>query len=124
MTLIGLPVPSLVVLSVVGLSSWSFTHFLEDEKATTVPRSFAEAEYRFMATITCVLKWLKGLLISLGIHHPEAIPLYCDSQSTLHFANNPVFHERMKHIEVDCHFVRDAITDELITLSYVPTITQ
>ena len=77
-----------------------------------------------MAAITCELKWLKGLLLSLGVHHPKAVKLFCDSQSALHIARNSVFHERTKHIEVDCHFVRDAINDGLIAPSYVPTHTQ
>ncbi|XP_056692467.1 uncharacterized mitochondrial protein AtMg00240-like [Spinacia oleracea] len=42
-------------------------------------RSLTEAEYRSMAAITCELKWLKGLLLSLGVHHPKVIPLFCDS---------------------------------------------
>lgn len=93
-------------------------------KQHTVSRSSIEAEYRFMASITCELKWLKALLLSLGVQHPKAIPLFCDSKSALHIANNLVFHERIKHIEVECHFVCNAITDGLIESSYVSTKTQ
>ena len=87
-------------------------------------KSSAEAEYRFIAAVTCELKWLKGLLLNLEVHHSKSINLYCDSQSTLHLAQNPVFHERTKHIEVDCHFIQDAIQDGLINPSHVPTNAQ
>ena len=98
--------------------------FWKTKKQHTVSRSSAEAKYRSMAAITCELKWLKGLLLSLGVHHPKAIPLFCDSQSALHIAQNSIFHERTKHIEVDCHFVCDAIRDGLIAPSYMSTTDQ
>lgn len=86
--------------------------------------SFGEVEYRSMVAVTWELKWLKGLLLSLGVHHPKAIKLFCDSQSALHIANNSVFHERTKHIEVNCHFVRDTIVEGLISPLYIPTTYQ
>lgn len=35
--------------------------------------------------------------------------LYCDNQSVVYIASNSIFHGRMKHMEVDCYFIRDAI---------------
>lgn len=94
------------------------------KKQHTVSRSSAEAEYRSMAALTSELKWLRGLLSYLGAFTLSPMLMYCDSQSALHIAQNPVFHERTKHIEVDCHYVRDAIKDGLISPSHVSTTEQ
>ncbi|GAA0177800.1 hypothetical protein LIER_29751 [Lithospermum erythrorhizon] len=77
-----------------------------------------------MTSLTCELKWQKGLPVCLSIDHTSAVQVYSDSQSALHLAYNPVFHERSKRIEIDCHFIRDAIQDGTIVASHVSTSSQ
>lgn len=87
-------------------------------------RSSAEAEYRAMAITYSEMKWIKDILASLGITQNAPMPLYYDNQAALRIAANPVFHEHTKHIEVDCHFIRDTVTDGIITTSHVRTTEQ
>ena len=68
--------------------------------------SSTEAEYRALAGTTSELLWLRWLLTDLGVSTSSATPLYCDNQSAIHIAHNDVFHERTKHIKIDCHFIR------------------
>ncbi|CAL1406923.1 unnamed protein product [Linum trigynum] len=91
------------------------------KKQTTVSRSSSEAEYRALAQVVCEVQWLGNLLLEMGVQVPLPIPLYCDNKSALHIAENPVFHERTKHIENDCHVTRERLKSGLIKLSHVRT---
>lgn len=73
-----------------------------------------------MAEIT----WLVRLLADLGAPVSSPVPIHCDSQSAISIAKNPVAHERTKHIELDCHFVREKLATGLISLHYVHTGSQ
>lgn len=93
----------------------------KSKKQATVSKSSSEAEYRAMAAAAAEVTWIVRLLTELGVNNLKPITLHCDNQSSLYIAKNPVFHDRTKHIEVDCHFTRDKVLEGLLQLSYLPT---
>ncbi|XP_042042442.1 uncharacterized mitochondrial protein AtMg00810-like [Salvia splendens] len=84
------------------------------KKQNTISRSSAEAEYRAMAQATCEVVWSIALLADFGIKVEKVVPLYCDNQSAIYICSNPVFHERTKHIEIDCHTVREGFLEGVV----------
>ncbi len=65
--------------------------------------------------------WICQLLTEIGFKTLVPAKLWCDNQAALHIASDPVFHERTKHIEIDCHSVREKIQQGLISTRYVKT---
>ena len=45
---------------------------------------------------------------------PMPMPMHCDNQASIFIAGNIGFHKRTKHIEIDCHFIRDKVLMEVI----------
>jgi hypothetical protein len=86
------------------------------KKQVTVSRSSSEAEYRALSTSTCELIWLLYLLKDLHITCDKPPVLYCDSQSAIHIASNHVFHERTKHLDIDCHLAREKLQRGILKL--------
>jgi hypothetical protein len=91
------------------------------KKQKVVSLSSAESEYRAMRKLTTELMWLKALLKDLGIESQAPITMHCDNQAAIHIATNSVFHERTKHIEVDCHKVREQIQLGVILPCFTPS---
>ncbi|XP_071912144.1 uncharacterized mitochondrial protein AtMg00810-like [Coffea arabica] len=99
-----------------NLVSW------KSKKQTVVSKSSAESEYRAMNHTVCELVWLKSMLLEIGFEHKQPMNLVCDNQAVVHITSNQVFHERTKHIEVDCHFIREKLLDGVIKTSHVPSV--
>lgn len=91
----------------------------KSKKQNMVARSITEAEYRSMATATCELIWIKQLLQELKFGDTQPMKICRDNQPALHITSNPVFHERTKHIEIDCHFVCEKVLFKEIITEYI-----
>ena len=96
----------------------------KSKRQNIVARSSAEAEYRAMTLTTCEVVWLSSLLKDLGIKQLTTAKLHCDNKVALAIAANHVLHERTKHVEIDCHFIRDNIKAGLLTTSHVSSQNQ
>ena len=94
------------------------------KKQTVVARSSTEAEYRALAATTAELIWLRWLLQDLGVGCSTATKLHCDNRSAIQIAHNDVFHERAKHIEIDCHFIRHHLLQGTLTLHSISSHNQ
>lgn len=73
-------------------------------------RSSAKAKYCTMTFTTAELNWLQQLL--RDFQRPISSPplIFDDNHVAIHIASNPLFHERTKYVEIDCHFVCDNVT--------------
>ena len=89
------------------------------KKQVVVTRSSVEVEFRSMAHIACDLKWIKNLLQELHMTFNEPLTMFCDNQAATHIAKNPLYHERTKYIEVDCHFIREMMMKGEVCTLYI-----
>lgn len=77
-----------------------------------------------MRRVVAELTRLSRLLTDLYVPPTLPIPLRSDSHAAIYIAKTPVFYERMKHIELDCHFGCHQFQSGLIYLSFLPTHSQ
>lgn len=101
-----------------ALVSW------KSKKQSVVSRSSAKAEYRAIVNTCCNIVWLTRLLADFLISVSSPVPLYCVNASAIHLARNLVFHERTKHVELDCHFVRQQVSSGLISSCSIASTNQ
>jgi len=71
-----------------------------------------------MSAACSEIVWLRGLISELRFPPTAPAPLHGDNTSAIQIAVNPIYHERTKHIEVDCHYIREAFTRGVITLPH------
>ncbi|XP_019414418.1 PREDICTED: uncharacterized protein LOC109326182 [Lupinus angustifolius] len=94
------------------------------KEQNTVARSSSEAKYRALVATECELQWLTYLLDSFPISFIKPSLLYCDNNLARYIAVNSMFHERTKHIDIDCHVVRERLQARLFHLLPISTFEQ
>jgi len=95
--------------------------FWKLKKQTTVSRSSVKAEFRSLTIVVAELVWILGLMKEIGCEVTLPVSVFSDSKSAMQIAANPVYHERTKHIDVDCYFVREKLLQGMMTTNYIPT---
>ncbi|KAL5577180.1 hypothetical protein UlMin_018879 [Ulmus minor] len=97
-----------------NLVSWSCS------KQKVVSRSSTESEYRAVANTVAELIWLISLLSELHITSSSLPMVYCDNLSATYLTANPILHARTKHVEVDHHFIREKVQENILGVEHVP----
>ena len=90
-------------------------------KQKVVSWSIAESEYRSLANAAVELSWLQSLLSELHILLPSPPTIFCNNLSTTIIAAKLVMHSRIKHIEIDYHFVQEKLVRGSFLLRYLPS---
>ena len=98
-----------------NLISWS------SQKKKIVSWSSIEAEYRALSDATTEILRLRSLLQELRLPLPFSPILWCDNIGATYLAENPVFHSRMKHVEIHYHFVRELVNSKQLRIGYLST---
>jgi hypothetical protein len=76
----------------------------------------AKAEYIAASAASREAVWLRKLLSDLFRTELEPTVIHCDNQSCIKLTENPVFHDRSKHIEMRYHYIRDMIQRRALSL--------
>ena len=81
--------------------------------------SSAEAEFRGIKSGLTEILWLKKLMTELSLKSQKSCKLFCDNKAAISIFENPVQHDRTKHVEVDRHFIKDNIEAKIVELPFV-----
>ncbi|GKA80057.1 hypothetical protein Tco_0786653 [Tanacetum coccineum] len=90
------------------------------KKQTVVANSTTEAEYVAASSCCGQVLWIQNQLLDYGYNFMHT-KIYIDNESTICIVKNPVFHSKIKHIEIRHHFIRDSNEKKLIQMIKIHT---
>ena len=91
------------------------------KKQSSVALNMTEAEYIVACSTNCEEIWLQKLMSGLFDMELDTTMILCDNQSCIKMTENPVFHDKSKHIEIQYFYIRDMVQKGAIKLQYVST---
>jgi hypothetical protein len=65
--------------------------------------------------------WPRQILLEFGFKQQHPTSLWCDNQSAIKLAKDPVQHQCSKHINLHMHFIRKLIHDQVLEVFFCPT---
>jgi hypothetical protein len=84
-------------------------------KQRCVSLSSAKSEYVAITEACKEVVFMKRLMSELMNKDQGAVKLFNYNQSAQKMAQNPVFHNRTKHIAIHHHFIRNALKEEKVS---------
>ena len=84
-----------------------------------VSPSSTEAKFKGLAKKMTKIIWIRKLLSELIFPQKKTCELYCDNKTAISISRNPVQHDRIKHVEIDRHFIEQKLDRKIISLSFV-----
>lgn len=96
-----------------ALISW------KSNKQATISKFLASSEYKAIASTCWEVIWLLLPFKELQISHPQLTLIFCDNKVAQHISYNPIFHEKIKYIEINCHVVRKKLVSKVVKAVHV-----
>ena len=90
-------------------------------KQKLVALSTAEVEYIAASMASCETVWLRKLFSALFGFTLDTTVILCHKQSGIRLSENPVFHDRSKHIDIRYHYIPDMVQRGAIRLQHIDT---
>jgi hypothetical protein len=101
-----------------AMTSW------QSRKQSNSALSTTEAKHIAACFTSCEAIWLRKLLTCMFYLEMEVTMILYDNQSCIKMTENPVFHDKTKHIEIRYHYIRDMVQKGVVKLHYVGTDAQ
>ena len=99
----------------VGAVSWSL------KKQHVIALSSTEAEYIAQTHAAKEAMWMRSFISEIKGGADKSLTIWCDNQGAIALAKDNKYHARTKHIDLQYHFIHEAVEDGKISVKYIPT---